>query len=118
MAGLLLSPIIQRAPDGWREAPANVPVPGARAWARHDGLHVVAGLEMHDDEQWAHVSCSYTDHLPSWDDLKAVKEIWLGDVLAFQVLPPKAEYVSQHPWCLHLWHRLAGDPFPRMARTR
>lgn len=117
MSGALLSPI-RFVPDGWRELGSiDIGVPARAFTRRSDGLRVLASLEKHEDGlRWAHVSCSFPDRLPSWDDLKAVKEAFLGDVLAFQVLPPKAEYVNQHNWTLHLWHCRDRDPFPAVPR--
>lgn len=42
--------------------------------------------------------------LPSWEDLRRVKDIFIGrEVEAYQVLPKESEYVNVHPFCLHLW---------------
>lgn len=114
MSGLLLSVIHQGPPKGWRDTGVLrlSGAPEARTFLRLDGLRVIAGLEPRGGKQWAHVSCSFRNELPSWEDLKAVKEIFLGDVMAYQVLPPKAEWLNVHPYTLHLFHCLSGDPFP------
>lgn len=66
-----------------------------------------------DGKRWMHVSCSRPDQLPTWDNLKLVKDTFIGrDRLALQVLPRAAEYVNLHPRTLHLWSCLDGDPTP------
>lgn len=87
-----------------------------RLFLHRSGLRVLASLETHSDKKrFAHVSCSYPNRLPSWEDLKNVKEIFLGDVHAFQALPPKAEWLNVHEFTLHLWHCLDGNPFPKLG---
>ena len=54
-------------------------------------------------ERWLHVSVSRRNKLPSWDDLRLVKDTFLPDWTAYQILPPKEEHVNIHPYCLHLW---------------
>lgn len=69
------------------------------------GLRVLASTDtMEDGSKFLHISCSYPDRIPSWDDLKTVKDIFIGeDREAFQVLPKAKDYVNLHPYCLHLW---------------
>lgn len=111
VSGILLSPIICPPPKGWRELDVKLPFPGARAYGNRDGLRALTSIEPRGDKQWAHVSCSRGDRLPTWEDLKLVKEVFLGDVMAYQVLPPKAEWLNVHEFTLHLFHCLSGDPF-------
>lgn len=77
-------------------------------------LRVIASVNKQlDNKDWLHVSFSRPDRLPSWDDLKEVKELFIGkDKTALQVLPPEANFVNIHPYCLHLWHCLDGDVTP------
>ncbi len=66
-----------------------------------------------DPRRWHHVSLSFPDHLPTWEDLGMVKRIFMGhDVTALQVLPPVSRYVNLHPFVLHLWRSLDGDVTP------
>lgn len=66
-----------------------------------------------DGRRWVHVSCSRPSKLPSWEDLREVKDTFIGrDRRALQVLPPAAEYINIHPHCLHLWSCLDGEPVP------
>jgi hypothetical protein len=66
-----------------------------------------------DGKRWIHISVSHRDRIPTWDELRHVKDWMIGkDKLAIQVLPPEAQYVNEHPRTLHLWHCLDGDPTP------
>lgn len=66
-----------------------------------------------DGKRWLHVSCSKPNRLPDWDDLVLVKETFIGrERMAIQVIPPRSKYVNDHPYVLHLWCCLDGDPAP------
>ena len=69
------------------------------------GLLVLATIDtMEDGSKYLHISCSFQDRLPSWEDLRTVKDLFIcEDREAFQVLPKTADYVNLHPYCLHLW---------------
>lgn len=83
-----------------------------------DGLRVLAASSVEaDGRRWAHVSMSYADHLPSYDDLCDVKRLFLGpQSKAIQVFAPEAEHVNVHSFCLHLYACLDGDPLPDFRR--
>ncbi|SRR6266568_882588 len=86
--------------------------------AYHDGsgLRVIITVERHppDSRRWQHISVSREDRYPSWEDLLAVKEEFIGEEEeAYQVLPRASEYVNIHPNVFHLWHCLDGDVMPR-----
>lgn len=88
------------------------------AYLRRDGLSVIfSGATEQDGKRWLHVSCAYKDHLPSWLDLREVKDVFLGpDVYAYQVLPPRANYVNIHKFTLHLFSCLDGRQLPEFTR--
>ena len=66
-----------------------------------------------DGKRWVHVSCSRPNRIPSWEELRLVKDTFVGrDRKAIQVLPSDAEYVNAHPYVLHLWACLDGDGLP------
>lgn len=64
---------------------------------------------------WQHVSVSFAPNslkTPSYAIMEAVKQIfWGDDVWVLQFHPPAAEYVNNHPGCLHLW-RPTEQEFP------
>jgi hypothetical protein len=66
-----------------------------------------------DGRRWVHVSLSRPSRLPSWEDVRKVKDAFIGrERKALQILPPQAEYVNIHNHVLHLWHCLDGDGLP------
>jgi hypothetical protein len=76
-------------------------------------LVIFSGQRERDGRRWAHVSMSRPSRLPSWDDVREVKDTFIGrDRRAIQILPPQAEYVNLHKNVLHLWHCLDGDGLP------
>lgn len=78
------------------------------------GLRVIASIQTESDgNDWLHVSLSRRKRLPDWDDVKQVKDLFVGkERKAIQILPPESEYVNIHPNCLHLWCCLDKDVLP------
>lgn len=63
-------------------------------------------------KRWEHVSVSLPNRCPTWDEMALVKSIfWDEDDCVVQFHPPRAEYVNNHPFCLHLW-RPVDEPMP------
>ncbi len=110
----------------------------AKRYARKQHLAtvvVIVEVECVDGELWAHMSASAHDHerrwrergamvtvgpktrLCTWDELRACKDLFLGDRKAVQVLPPRAEYVNFNPYVLHLYSCLERDPLPDFRGT-
>ena len=89
-------------PSGWCYQHINMP------------LHVICSARTEaDGKRWMHVSCSRRNRLPSWEELKLVKDTFIGrERKAIQILPPESEYVNLHFFVLHLWSCLDGDPLP------
>lgn len=57
-----------------------------------------------DGAEWLHASIAATTEMPSYDDLKVLKEAMFGfEREAYQVFPPSARHVSIHDRALHLW---------------
>jgi hypothetical protein len=85
------------------------------AWVNKSlGLLVIESTNKEQDgKTWKHVSMSRKSRLPTYDDMKIVKQQFIGDDhSAIQIFPRKTEHVNIHPYCLHLWCCLDGDPFP------
>ena len=90
----------------------------ARAWERiPDGLVVFETLETHDGMEWLHVSASRDGMLPTWADMREVKQVFLGPKReAYMVLPPDERYINDHPFVLHLWCSIDGPLLPDFRR--
>lgn len=53
---------------------------------------------------WEHVSVSLEYRVPTWYEMCWVKELfWGDDECVMQLHVPKADWVNNHPYCLHLW---------------
>lgn len=53
---------------------------------------------------WDHVSVSLPNRCPNWLEMCFVKELFFDDEeCVMQLHPPKSKYISNHPYCLHLW---------------
>lgn len=78
------------------------------------GLVVIESTATEKDgKKWYHVSLSRKSRLPSYDDMKVVKDHFIGKHNhAIQVFAPESEHVNLHSYCLHLWHCLEGSPLP------
>ena len=63
---------------------------------------------------WEHVSVSTATRCPTWEEMCLVKDLfWRGDEAVMQLHPPKADYVNNHAFCLHLWRPTEGAiPLP------
>lgn len=79
---------------------------------------ILSACQERDGRDWAHYSISHSDRLPLWEEFKAGKDVFLGDVYAYQVFPPKKMYVNHHPHVLHLFHCLEAVPLPDFTRGR
>ncbi len=90
---------------------------------REDGWHwvqmltglsvILSGEKEADERRWMHASVAAPTRLPTWDELRAVKEWTLGtEAKAIQVIPPRSQYVNLHPYCLHLFACIDGDGLP------
>lgn len=106
-----LPPVFDVDPPGFRRG--THPFPGvlpslAGFWRSTKGaplgLDVIATEAPHDDGLWwRHVSVARVERVPSWNDVRMVKQAFVGDRYAFMVFPDEAHYVSIHNNCLHLY---------------
>lgn len=68
-----------------------------------------------DGMGWEHVSISKSIsgrfHMPTWDDMCMIKNIfWDEEDAVMQFHPPKSEYVNNHNYILHLWRESGINP--------
>jgi len=96
-----LRPII--LPPKWRQFPAM----GRGGFIKGTQLRVVMSVDVKDGKKWHHVSVSKAKELPTWAEMREVKDLFMGvEVTAVQVLAKGSEWVNVHPYCLHLWRPL------------
>lgn len=73
----------------------------------------------HEGDNWLHVSCSHSNKLPKWKELREVKDIFIGqDRRAIQIFSKESEHVNIHQYCLHLWCNLDKDAAPDFSLGR
>ena len=59
---------------------------------------------------WEHVSVSNEKHIPSWNVMCKIKDLFFKDTeTVIQFHPPKSEYVNLHKNCLHLWRNIENE---------
>ena len=59
--------------------------------------------------EWFHVSVSLGDRCPTWKEMCMIKELFYEDMVAVQYHPNKANYINNHPFCLHLWANMEKE---------
>lgn len=109
----------RRPPIDFRETPSQFDTFISSTWSKiGDDLKVLVSESVEADERvWLHVSFSRPTRLPTWSDLRRVKDAFIGkDKKAIQVFPAEREYVNIHPYVLHLFHCLEGDALPDFRR--
>lgn len=63
-------------------------------------LRIVAS----DGRGWEHVSVSLANRTPNWLEMEYVCRLfWTEDEAVMQLHPPRSDWISNHPHCLHLW---------------
>lgn len=102
-----LLPATRAVPAGWKLVREGRDGRAFLSAGRH--MSVIESVAREDDGRvWHHVSMARRDRDPHWEELRAVKEAFIGDREAYLVLPPRARYVNQHAHCLHLWSCLSA----------
>jgi len=69
---------------------------------------------------WEHVSITLqtankcVERCCTWQEMCFIKTVfWEDEESVMQLHPPKSQYVSTHPYCLHLWRPLNNEiPLP------
>lgn len=89
----------QFGPDGWI----------LRTIATVDPATVIVTVDDYRTRDlWVHASISRTMRMPTYDDLVLLHRGAFGDNYAFQAFVPRAEHVSIHDFCLHLFGLRSG----------
>jgi hypothetical protein len=103
-------------PREWRMFDENID--GYRFANERDKQTVIISWSRElDGKMWVHFSMACAARVPSWDEFKNAKEIFLGvESKAIQVIPPRSEYVNINPRVLHLFVCLEGNPLPDFTR--
>jgi hypothetical protein len=102
-------------PSSWSKINAWA-VPGSVAFNSIDGLTVLVSVDVIGGIKWLHMSISRRERYPSWDDICAAKDLFVGrDREAIQVLPKASEHVNLHCNCFHVWSNLDGPTTPQEA---
>ena len=82
-------------------------------------LVVSESIHEQDGQRWLHVTISHSARVPTWQEIRRVKSIWIGDNrTAYHVLPRRVRLVedADDAYTLHLWTPLDDDPFPQEMR--
>jgi hypothetical protein len=71
-------------------------------------------LQVSDGMGWEHVSVhafrGTQQRTPNWKEMCQVKDLcWEDEDAVLQYHPPRAEYVNDHPYTLHLWRPIGVD---------
>lgn len=102
-------------PPSWLESERDIR--GAKYRNPNRRLVVILSCAIEDDGRaWLHLSVSHSQRIPTWGELGLVKEAFLGDREAYQVLPPKKRYVNIHPHVLNLFAPLEEPVLPDFTR--
>jgi hypothetical protein len=112
----LVRGILSRVPPSWTFIR---PFAGGGAFRRGNinVIFTVQNYELHGRwEPWIHISVSGSSRnsgpfLPDWEDMKRVKNDFVGqDRWGYQVFPAAKDYVNVNPHVLHIYARLEGEP--------
>lgn len=98
---------LPEAPKDWKYVGTALIDTGGCAVYQHKAstLSVLRSIDdLGDGKPVLHVSVSRKGKLPSWEDLKRVKTIFMGpDVDAYHVIPRTGDYVNMNQNTMHLW---------------
>ena len=63
-----------------------------------------ARVAWSDGGGWDHVSVSWTNRCPTWEEMCKVKKLFFyPEEACVEFHPAESEYVNMHPYCLHIW---------------
>lgn len=97
---------------GWPDEEFGVDGRSYRSTITGETTILSVAVEL-DGKRWLHFPTVGTERPVDWRELVRRKELFLGaESRAIQVLAPRSEWVNIHPYCLHLFVCLDGDPVP------
>lgn len=103
---------------GWEREMAPPEIPGGVVF-KYLGtdLRVICAVHESATRVWLHLAISIPNRLPTWEELRAVKEGFIGpNRHAVQHLPRVDEKLSAIPDCFQLWAIIEGeDPFDEIS---
>lgn len=87
-------------------------------YRRRDGLVVLCSSTRElDGKHWLHVSLSYPNRLPTYENMAACKKLFIGaERVAYQIFSDEKHHVNDHPFVLHLWCCMSGPVTPDFTR--
>lgn len=93
---------------------------GAKWYNAKRQMIVIASISRElDGYYWLHLSMSHRNRVPTYDELVYLKRHWAGDDRkCIMVFPEKENHVNIHPYVLHLWCCIDGDPLPDFTHGR
>lgn len=89
------------------------PDPKVRKNHRHTGKRDMTVLAS-QDAGWEHVSVSFRDRCPRWEEMDYIKRLfWSDNDAVMQIHAPRSQWVNNHPYVLHLWKPMEAEiPLP------
>lgn len=77
---------------------------GGNGWIHHPLFKRPMLVVFSNGGGWDHVSVSFRNKTPTWDEMCIVKDIFFNeDEVVIQYHPAKEDYINNHPHTLHLW---------------
>lgn len=71
-------------------------------------------VQASDGGSWEHVSASLNgaSRCPNWEEMCMLKNLfWDEEDFVIQMHVPIQDYVSHHPYCLHLWRKFGTNDY-------
>lgn len=77
---------------------------GGNGWIHHPLFKKPMAVVFSWGGGWDHVSVSFRNRTPTWDEMCMVKDIFFNEKeTVIQYHPAKSNYINNHPYTLHLW---------------
>jgi len=75
---------------------------------------IVSTAANPEAEGWDHIFVSLPNRCPTWEEMEFIKRtFFLPEEVCFQLHPAEADYINNHPYCLHIWrHATMLVPLP------